>query len=193
MYQNIPHSQSSISHSCANRPGSGLQACAYSPLKRLSPFCLLRSCGAQAWAWACWTNALPISTIERADPVFTLHPLISLYIILRYQGRLHKYRKYEAKNQWLILWNGWWFLFYFSWGKVSLCSPRWQEFTMEAHIMSQPSEPGVQVYATIHAFNTSWWVQSFISWTLYSAVAVKTSHSSLSCWSLHFTFMPPVI
>lgn len=31
-----------------------------------------------------------------------------------------------------------------------------QEFTMEAHIMSQPSEPGVQVCATIHAFNTSW-------------------------------------
>lgn len=72
------------------------------PLKRLVYFLSAQQSWAQAWAWACWANVLPISTTERAVPAFTLHPLISLYITLRYQGRLHKYRKCEAKIQWLI-------------------------------------------------------------------------------------------
>lgn len=168
--------------------------CVLYPSRGSSPFCLLRSCGAQAWAWACWTNVLPISTIEHAVPASTLHPLISLYIIVRYQGRLHKYRKYEAKNQWLILWNGWWFLFYFSWGKVSLCSPRWPGI----HYGSSHYESAFWARSTGMCYHTRLQhimvsSQSFLSWTLYPAVAVKTSHSSLSCWSLHFTFMPPVI
>lgn len=53
-------------------------------------------------------------------------------------------------------------MFYFSWGKFSLCSPHWPGIHYGSSHYDSVFELGVQVCATTHSSNTSWWIHRIL-------------------------------